>query len=113
MFFEWIQVRSFDSEKAFDDEIKKFEHSCLGEVRLLGVLSKHPCIVEIYGHQLSSKWAPSANGTQMHRSLQFRLITEFVEGGSLKVYLFFICMLQLMFDTVTNNCFDLFPALLG
>nr|XP_043625013.1 uncharacterized protein LOC122596493 [Erigeron canadensis] len=68
------------------DEIRNFEFNCLGEVRLLNVL-KHPCIVRILGHRISTKWLPSQNGTQEDRILQSVIFMEHVKGGSLKHYL--------------------------
>lgn len=68
------------------DAIRNFEYCCLGEVRLLGAL-KHSCIVQIYGHQISSKWIPSSDGNQEHRLLESAILMELVKGGSLKVIL--------------------------
>lgn len=68
------------------DKIKKFEFNCLGEVRLLSVL-KHPCIVKILGHQISTKWLPSQDGIPKHRILQSAIFMEHVKGGSLKHYI--------------------------
>lgn len=68
------------------DEVRNFEYCCLGEVRILGAL-KHSCIVEIYGHQISSKWIPASDGNLEHRVLQSAILMEHVKGGSLKVIL--------------------------
>ncbi|RVW55859.1 hypothetical protein CK203_075721 [Vitis vinifera] len=68
------------------DEVRNFEYCCLGEVRILGAL-KHSCIVEIYGHQISSKWIPASDGNLEHRVLQSAILMEHVKGGSLKSYL--------------------------
>ncbi|KAK2647110.1 hypothetical protein Ddye_022305 [Dipteronia dyeriana] len=68
------------------DEIKNFEYSCLGEVRILGAL-KHSCIVEMYGHQISSEWDSSVEGIPERRILQSAIFMECVKGGSLKNYL--------------------------
>lgn len=66
------------------DEIRTFEYTCLGEVRILGAL-KHDCIVELYGHEISSKWITSDNGNEHRRILQSSILMEYIEGGSLKV----------------------------
>lgn len=66
------------------DDIRNFEYSCLGEVRILGAL-QHPCIVEMYGHHISSKWAPPVDGNSGHRMLQSVIFMEYIKGGSLKV----------------------------
>lgn len=72
------------------EEVRDFEYNCLGEVRILGAL-KHSCIVELYGHQISSKWVPSADGNVEHRVLQSAILMEYVNGGSLKVsFTFFL-----------------------
>ncbi|KAK2980657.1 hypothetical protein RJ640_011465 [Escallonia rubra] len=68
------------------DEIKKFEFNCLGEVRILSAL-KHSCIVEIYGHQISSRWALSVDGNPDRRILQSAILMEYIKGGSLKKYI--------------------------
>ena len=83
-----LQVRTLEVREASADEIRNFEYSCLGEVRVLGVL-QHSCIVEMYGHQLSSKWIPSEDGNPERRILQSVILMEYVNGGSLKVILFF------------------------
>ena len=80
-----MQVRSLQVCGTSGDEIKNFEYSCLGEVRILSALKKHPCIVEIYGHQISSKWALSSDGNPEHRILQSAILMEYMKGGSLKV----------------------------
>ncbi|KAL6194906.1 hypothetical protein ACLB2K_035981 [Fragaria x ananassa] len=68
------------------DDIRNFEYSCLGEVRILGAL-QHPCIVEMYGHSMSSKWAPSMDGSSGQRILQSVIFMEYINGGSLKGYI--------------------------
>lgn len=65
-------------------ELRNFEYSCLGEVRILGAL-KHPCIVEMYGHQISSKWVLVGDGKSERQSLQSAILMEYIKGGSLKV----------------------------
>lgn len=70
------------------DEIRSFELNCLGEARILGIL-KHPCIVEFYGHQISSKWVASSEGNSDLRVLQSAILMEYIKGGSLKVMLLF------------------------
>lgn len=51
---------------------------------MLGAL-QHPCIVEMYGHRISTKWIPSADGNPERRVLQSAILMEYIEGGSLKV----------------------------
>lgn len=68
------------------EAIRNFEYSCLGEVRILSALKKHSCIVEIYGHQISSKWGHSLDGDPEHRILQSAILMEYIKGGSLKNY---------------------------
>jgi len=80
-----IQVRNLESRRASLEEIRSFEYSFLGEVRMLGALRKHSCIVEIYGHQLSSKWAPPVDGNKENRLLQSIIVMECIKGGSVKV----------------------------
>ncbi|KAI3774434.1 hypothetical protein L1987_48989 [Smallanthus sonchifolius] len=80
------KVRTLEFSGSSADEIRNFEFNCLGEVRLLSVL-KHPCIVEILGHQISTKWLPSPDGTSEKRILQSAIFMEHVKGGSLKHYI--------------------------
>ncbi|KAI4345697.1 hypothetical protein L6164_012797 [Bauhinia variegata] len=80
------KVRTLKMQQSSADEIRKFEYNCLGEVRILGVL-KHPCMVKMYGHQISCKWTLSANGNPEGRVLRSAIFMEYVEGGSLKSYL--------------------------
>lgn len=68
------------------DKLSNFEYSCLGEVRILGAL-RHSCIVEMYGHQISSKWVSSVEGNPERRILTSAIFLEYIEGGSLKVIL--------------------------
>ncbi|MCL7044566.1 hypothetical protein MKW94_010538 [Papaver nudicaule] len=81
------KVRSLDTCGATVDEIKSFEYNCLGEVRMLGALKKHPCIVDIYGHQIWSEWVQLADGNEKQRLLKSAIVMEYFEGGSLKSYL--------------------------
>ncbi|KAF9607036.1 hypothetical protein IFM89_030809 [Coptis chinensis] len=81
------KVRSLNTNEVTDEEMKKFEYTCLGEVRLLGALMKHSCIVEIYGHQISSKWVPPVDGNREYRILQSAIWMEYIEGGCLKKYM--------------------------
>ncbi|XWS13726.1 hypothetical protein CRYUN_Cryun36dG0062600 [Craigia yunnanensis] len=81
------KVRTLEINGASFDEVKKFEYSCLGEVRILGAL-KHPCIVEMYGHQISSKWVPVEDGKSERRILQSAILMEYIKGGSLRVLIF-------------------------
>ncbi|XP_057957170.1 uncharacterized protein LOC131150463 [Malania oleifera] len=78
------KVRTLEVCGTSVDENKKFEYNCLGEIRILGALKKHSCIVEIFGHQISSKWAPSLDGDQEHRIIQSVILMEYIQGGSLK-----------------------------
>ncbi|KAH0638985.1 hypothetical protein KY290_036290 [Solanum tuberosum] len=69
--------------KSTADEIKNFEFNCIGEVRVLGVLNSS-CIVKYYGHQISSRWVPSSDGSSESRTLQSAILMEHIKGGSLK-----------------------------
>lgn len=79
-----LQMRTLEVYGTSVDDIRNFEYSCLGEVRILGAL-QHPCIVEMYGHHISSKWAPPVDGSSGHRMLQSVIFMEYIKGGSLKV----------------------------
>ncbi|OVA03456.1 Protein kinase domain [Macleaya cordata] len=81
------KVRTLKTYGATVEEIKNFEYTCLGEVRILGALKKHSCIVDIYGHQISSQWVPSVDGNEEHRLLRSAIVMEYIEGGSLRSYL--------------------------
>ncbi|KAL6894071.1 hypothetical protein ACP4OV_008169 [Aristida adscensionis] len=80
------KVRHLDTRRATKEDIKHFEYKLLGEVRMLGALRKHRSIVDIYGHQLSSKWV-QVDGDKEYRILQSVILMEYVNGGSLKGYL--------------------------
>ncbi|XP_057771533.1 uncharacterized protein LOC130991373 [Salvia miltiorrhiza] len=80
-----VKVRTIDICGASADEVRNFELSCLGEVRMLSVL-KHSCIVEIYGHQISSNWSMTADGNYGGRTLQSAILMENIKGGSLRSY---------------------------
>nr|AFN19672.1 serine/threonine receptor-like cytoplasmic kinase [Bambusa balcooa] len=80
------KVRYLDTRCASSDEVKNFEYKLLAEVRMLGALRKHQSIVEIYGHQLYSKWV-QADSDKEYRVLQSIILMEYVKGGSLKGYL--------------------------
>lgn len=82
-----LQVRTLEMCGTSADEIRNFEYSCLGEVRILGAL-QHSCIVEMYGHQLSSKWISPKDGNPERRILRSVILMEYIEGGSLKVVSF-------------------------
>lgn len=69
------------------EEVKNFEYRCLGEVRILNAVKKHPCIVDIYGHRISSKWVQSSDGESPHRIMQSAILMEYIKGGSLKKYI--------------------------
>lgn len=77
-----VKMRTLEVSGASLDDIRTFEYTCLGEVRILGAL-KHDCIVELYGHEISSKWITSENGNE-HRVLQSSILMEHIKGGSLK-----------------------------
>ncbi|XP_012069717.1 uncharacterized protein LOC105632051 isoform X2 [Jatropha curcas] len=68
------------------DEIRDFEYRCIGEVRILGTLH-HSCIVEMYGHQICSKWVRSEDGKPERQILQSAILMEHIKGGSLKSYI--------------------------
>ncbi|KAL0724052.1 hypothetical protein Bca4012_038651 [Brassica carinata] len=78
-----LKMRTLEISGASVDDIRTFEYTCLGEVRILGAL-KHDCIVELYGHEISSKWITSENGNEHRRILQSSILMEYIEGGSLK-----------------------------
>ncbi|XP_031251870.1 uncharacterized protein LOC116141431 [Pistacia vera] len=80
------KVRNLELGGSSIEDIKNFEYSCLGEVRILGAL-KHSCIVEMYGHQICSRWLPSVDGNPERRVIQSAIFMEYVKGGSLKNYL--------------------------
>ncbi|KAL0433734.1 UNVERIFIED_CONTAM: putative serine/threonine-protein kinase DDB [Sesamum latifolium] len=80
-----VKVRTIEVSEASADEVRNFEFSCLGEVRMLSAL-KHSCIIECYGHQISSKWLETGNGNSGHRILQSAILMEYIRGGSLKCY---------------------------
>ncbi|OMO54688.1 hypothetical protein CCACVL1_27662 [Corchorus capsularis] len=80
------KVRTLEVFGASFDEVKTFEYSCLGEVRMLGSL-KHPCIVEMLGHQISSKWVPMGDGKSEGRILRSAILMEYIKGGCLKTHI--------------------------
>lgn len=80
-----MQIRTLEVSETRADEIENFEYNCLGEVRILGAL-QHPCIVKMYGHQISSKWIFLEDGNPHCRVLQSVILMEYVKGGSLKVF---------------------------
>ncbi|KAL1543309.1 hypothetical protein AAHA92_20301 [Salvia divinorum] len=80
-----VKVRTIDVCGASADEVRNFELSCLGEVRILSVL-KHSCIVELYGHQISSNWSMTADGNCRGRTLKSAILMENIKGGSLRSY---------------------------
>lgn len=81
-----VKVRTLEVQENSADKIKNFEYNSLGEIRILGAF-KHPCIVEIYGHQISCIWTISADGNPKHRVLRSAIFMEYVKGGSLRTYL--------------------------
>lgn len=84
-------MRTLEVNGASVDDIRTFEYTCLGEVRILGAL-KHDCIVELYGHELSSKWIASEDGNGHRRVLQSAILMEYIEGGSLKVSILYLLL---------------------
>ncbi|KAL0376660.1 UNVERIFIED_CONTAM: Mitogen-activated protein kinase kinase kinase A [Sesamum calycinum] len=80
-----VKVRTIDVTGASADEVRNFEFSCLGEVRMLSFL-KHSCIIEFYGHQISSKWSLTEDGNSGGRILQSAILMEYINGGSLRTY---------------------------
>ncbi|KAJ9182180.1 hypothetical protein P3X46_006203 [Hevea brasiliensis] len=80
------KVRTLEICGTSVDEIRSFEYNCIGEVRVLGAL-QHPCIVELYGHQISSKWVHSEDGKPECQMLLSVILMEYVKGGSLKNYI--------------------------
>lgn len=82
-------MRTLEVSATSLDEIRHFEFTCIGEVRILGALRKHPCIVEIYGHKISSEWIPASSSDEKpeRRMLRSAILMEYVKGGSLKVTL--------------------------
>ncbi|KAL8486482.1 hypothetical protein ACS0TY_023240 [Phlomoides rotata] len=80
-----VKVRTIEVNGASPEEVRNFEFCCLGEVRMLSVL-KHSCIVELYGHQISSKWSVTEDGNSGSRALQSAIMMEYIGGGSLKSY---------------------------
>ncbi|KNA19759.1 hypothetical protein SOVF_058550 [Spinacia oleracea] len=83
------KVRTLEVSATSLDEIRHFEFTCIGEVRILGALRKHPCIVEIYGHKISSEWIPASSSDEKpeRRMLRSAILMEYVKGGSLKNYI--------------------------
>ncbi|KAF5184900.1 Mitogen-activated protein kinase kinase kinase yoda [Thalictrum thalictroides] len=81
------KVRTLNTSRVSDEKVREFEYTCLGEVRMLGALKNHPCIVEMYGHQIFSKWVSPVDGSKDHRVLQSAIWMEYFEGGSLKNYI--------------------------
>ncbi|KAK9664308.1 hypothetical protein RND81_14G032500 [Saponaria officinalis] len=81
------KVRTLEISSTSLDAIRKFELTCLGEVRMLGALRNHPCIVEIYGHKISSEWIAASDQKLDQRILHSTILMEYVRGGSLKNYI--------------------------
>lgn len=80
------KVRTFEVSDSAAEAIKNFEFSCLGEIRIMASL-KHSCIVEFFGHRISSKWTPSSDGNSECRLIQSVIFMEYMKGGSLKSYI--------------------------
>lgn len=81
------KVRFLESRGTSKEQQKSFELNCLAEVRMLSALREHPCIVKLYGHQLSSSWVSSSDGTGESQVLQFIIAMEYVKGGCLEALL--------------------------
>ncbi|KAF9591591.1 hypothetical protein IFM89_004820 [Coptis chinensis] len=81
------KVRTLNTNGISDKEIKNFEYTCLGEVRMLGALRNSSCIVDVYGHQISSKMVPARDENKEHLILESAIWMEYVKGGSLKSYI--------------------------
>ncbi|GLJ44197.1 hypothetical protein SUGI_0922540 [Cryptomeria japonica] len=81
------KVRCLEVSRASKEQQNNFEYSCLGEVRILGALKNHPCIIELYGHQLSSSWVSLSDGMGESQVVQSLIAMEYVKGGSLEVLL--------------------------
>lgn len=110
-----MQVRTIDLCGASADEVSNFELSCLGEVRMLSVL-KHSCIVELYGHQISSKWSATADGNCGGRTLQSAILMEDIKGGSLRVslsLLILVCLILIDSHSFVSNLklFEIYRAM--
>ncbi|KAL1342604.1 hypothetical protein AAHE18_09G168900 [Arachis hypogaea] len=69
------KVRTLDVQGSSAAEIRNFDYNCLGEVRILGSL-KHPCIVEMYGHEISCQWTFTADGKPHNRILRSAIFME-------------------------------------
>lgn len=95
-------MRNLEACGTSPEESKNFEFTCIGEVRMLCAL-KHPCIVEIYGHQISSKWVPSSDGNT-ERIVQSAILMEYIEGGSLKVFLIFFLRQAFIYKSNLISC---------
>ncbi|PWA39855.1 leucine-rich repeat protein kinase family protein [Artemisia annua] len=80
------KVRTLKVNGSSADEARNFEYKSLGEVILLSML-KHPCIIKILGHQISTKWLPSEDGTPEDCILQSAIFMEHIKAGSLKDYI--------------------------
>lgn len=80
------KVRTMGVSAASLDEKRNFEYTCLGEVRILGALREHPCIVEIYGHKISTEWITASDEKPEKCVLRSAIFMEYVRGGSLKKY---------------------------
>lgn len=106
-----MQIRYLDTRSASNDEVKLFEYKLLGEVRMLGALRKHRSIVDIYGHQLSSKWV-QVDGDKEYRILQSIILMEYVNGGSLKVksFIMFITFCCIVSTSIQMFIFGTVPV---
>ncbi|GAB2294674.1 hypothetical protein Dimus_028870 [Dionaea muscipula] len=81
------KVRKLEISGASCDETRQFEYNCLAEVRILGAVRGHSCIIELYGHHIFSEWVPASEKKPEHRVLRSAILMEYVKGGSLKKYI--------------------------
>ncbi|CAN6462951.1 unnamed protein product [Victoria cruziana] len=81
------KIHTLKAHDTSEEERRNFEYGCLGEVRMLQAVKDHPCIVEIYGHQMSAEWDSEAEGKKEYCLLKSMIFMEYVKGGSLKAYI--------------------------
>lgn len=81
----FVQIHTLKAHDTSEEERRNFEYGCLGEVRMLQAVKDHPCIVGIYGHQMSAEWDSEAEGKKEYCLLKSMIFMEYVKGGSLKV----------------------------
>ncbi|KAF3785702.1 cAMP-dependent protein kinase type 1 [Nymphaea thermarum] len=81
------KIHTLEAHDSSEEERRNFEYGCLGEVRMLQAVKGHPCIVGIYGHQISAEWDLVADGKRECCLLKSMIVMEYVKGGSLKAYM--------------------------